>query len=130
MKVSVKPYIQHQRVKRGLLRGGGAEPARHHAPHQLADMIDGRKRFRGEIVGADDETFSIRLPDAPMGVEPVHTLPLALLADAKLVMTDALLDAARERQQAEPDFDDSDGDIETIIEHTDGADADERNQEN
>lgn len=102
----------------------------HEARVELADLIDGRKRFRGEIIGADDETFSIRLPDVPMGVEPVHTLPLALLADAKLVMTDALLEAARERQQAEPDFDNTDADIETIIEHTDGADADERNQEN
>jgi len=99
----------------------------HEAKVELADMVDGRKRFRGEIVGADEETFSIRLPDAPLGTEPVHTLPLALLADAKLVMTDRLLDAAKKRQDAEPDYDASDEDIETI--YTDGADADER-QEN
>ena len=99
----------------------------HEAKVELADMVDGRKRFRGEIVGADEETFSIRLPDAPAGTEPVHTLPLALLADAKLVMTDRLLDAAKKRQDAEPDYDASDEDIETI--YTDGADADER-QEN
>lgn len=100
----------------------------HEAKIELADLIDGRKRFRGEIVGADDATFSIRLPDMPKGEDPVHVLPLASLADAKLVMTDKLLDAARALQAQDPDFDDADGDIETIIEdETGGDDADERN---
>ena len=93
-------------------------------------MIEGRKRFRGDIVGADDDTFSIRLPDAPAGTDPVHVLPLALLAEAKLLMTDKLLDAARERQAENPDYDEADEDVETIIEQTDGGDADERTQEN
>mgnify|MGYP001131189724 CR=1 FL=1 len=103
--------------------------AGHEAKVELADMIDGRKRFRGEIVGADDETFSIRLPDVPKGEDPVHRLPLSALADAKLILTDKLLDAARAMQANDPDFDDEDGDIETIYEdQTDGADdADERN---
>jgi len=101
--------------------------AGHEAKVELSDMVEGRKRFRGEIVGADEDSFSIRLPDAPLGTEPVHTLPLALLADAKLVMTDRLLDEAKKRQDDEPDYDASDEDIETI--YTDGADADER-QEN
>lgn len=103
----------------------------HEAKIELSDLVDGRKRFRGEIVGADEETFSIRLPDVPKGEEPVHTLPLALLADAKLVMTDKLLDEAKKRQDQEPDYDASDEDIETIYtDQTDGSDADERNQEN
>ncbi len=101
----------------------------HEAKVELADMIDGRKRFRGEIVGADDETFSIRLPDAPKTEEAVHTLPLSALADAKLVMTDKLLDAARKAQENDPDFDAEDEDVETIYDQTGGADADERNQE-
>lgn len=102
--------------------------AGHEAKVELADMINGRKRFRGDIVGADNETFSIRLPDAPKGDDPVHRLPLAALADAKLILTDRLLDAAREMQANDPDFDDEDGDIETIYEDdSDGEDADERN---
>lgn len=100
----------------------------HEAKIELSDLVDGRKRFRGDIVGADDETFSISLPDAPAGSEPVHTLPLALLADAKLVMTDRLLDAARKAQEEHPDFDETDEDVETIYtDDTDGSDADERN---
>lgn len=102
--------------------------AGHEAKIELSDMVDGRKRFRGDIVSADDETFSIRLPDAPVGTEPVHTLPLSLLADAKLLMTDKLLDAARKAQEEHPDFDETDEDVETIYtDDTDGSDADERN---
>jgi ribosome maturation factor RimP len=105
--------------------------AGYEAKVELSDMVDGRKRFRGDIVGADDETFSIRLPDAPIGTDPVHTLPLSLLADAKLVMTDKLLDEAKRRQDEDPDYDTSDADIETIYtDETDGEAADERNQEN
>ena len=104
--------------------------AGHEAKIELSDLVDGRKRFRGEIVGADADNFSIRLPDAPVGEEPVHTLPLSLLADAKLVMTDKLLDAARKAQEADPDYDETDDDVETIIDNTDGSDADERNLEN
>lgn len=97
--------------------------AGHEAKVELADLIDGRKRFRGEIVGADDETFSIRLPDAPKGEDPVHVLPLSALADAKLVMTNKLLDAARKAQEANPGFDDQDDQIETIYDEADAGDG-------
>lgn len=119
-------------VDRPLVRARDFQAwAGHEAKIELAEMVDGRKRFRGEIVGADDDTFSIRLPDAPAGTDPVHTLPLNLLADAKLVMTDKLLDEAKRRQAEDPDYDESDQDIETIItDETDGEAADERNQEN
>ena len=95
--------------------------AGHEAKVELADMIEGRKRFRGEIAGADDESFSIRLPDVPKGEDPVHRLPLSALADAKLILTDKLLDAARAMQENDPAFDGEDGDIETIYE--DGPDG-------
>ncbi|WP_196259899.1 ribosome maturation factor RimP [Pelagibacterium limicola] len=117
-------------VDRPLVRARDfAAFAGHEAKVELADMIDGRKRFRGEIVGADDETFSIRLPDAPQDEDPIHRLPLTALADAKLVLTDKLLDAARQMQAEDPEFDDEDGDIETIYEdQIDGdQDAEERN---
>jgi ribosome maturation factor RimP len=82
----------------------------HEAKVELADLIEGRKRFRGEIVAADDESITIRLPDVPAGTEPNHRLPLAMLAEAKLVMTDKLLKMAPELQ------DDPQGDpeIETV----------------
>lgn len=79
---------------------------------ELADMLDGRRRFRGDVVAVDDETVTIRLPDAPIGQDADHRLPLTLIGDAKLVMTDALLAKARAEQANNPI--DNDDDIETI----------------
>jgi len=70
----------------------------HEAKIELSDLVEGRKRFRGTIAAVDDETFSITLPDAPKDTDPNHRLPLAMLAEAKLVMTDALLNMARDVQ--------------------------------
>jgi ribosome maturation factor RimP len=79
---------------------------------ELSDMLEGRRRFRGHIVAADADSVTIRLPDAPRGEEPDHRLPLEMLADAKLVMTDALLNRARDDQQTHPI--DDDAEIETV----------------
>ena len=84
----------------------------HEAKIELSDLIDGRKRFRGIIVASDAESFTIRLPDAPKDTEPNHKLPLAMLAEAKLVMTDALMNMARVDQEQFPIDDDED--IETV----------------
>jgi ribosome maturation factor RimP len=82
----------------------------HEAKVELSDMIEGRKRFRGEIAAADQESVTIRLPDAPAGTNPDHVLPLRLIAEAKLVMTDKLLKLAPELQEDPTD----DDDVETV----------------
>lgn len=84
----------------------------HEAKVELADALNGRKRFRGEIAAVTDETVTIRLPDAPKDTDPNHVLPLSAIADAKLVMTDRLMNLA-EADQAENPIDD-DEDIETV----------------
>lgn len=84
----------------------------HEAKIELADMIGGRKRFRGRIEGMEDDHIVINLPDVPTGADPIVRLPISSLAEAKLIMTDALLEAARIAQQDDPDFDDPD--VETI----------------
>lgn len=84
----------------------------HEAKLELNDMLDGRKRFRGEIVAADDQSVTIRLPDAPKDQSPDHKLPLLMLAEAKLVMTDKLLNMAKDIQAEHPI--DDDPDIETV----------------
>jgi len=78
----------------------------HEAKIELSDMINGRKRFRGFIKAVDDESVTITLPDAPTGTDPDHRLLLATLAEAKLVMTDALMEKARIDQEAHPIDDD------------------------
>jgi ribosome maturation factor RimP len=78
----------------------------HEAKIELSDMINGRKRFRGVIKAVDDEAVTITLPDAPAGTDPDHRLQLSNLAEAKLVMTDALMDRARIDQELHPIDDD------------------------
>jgi ribosome maturation factor RimP len=82
----------------------------HEAKAELSEMLEGRRRFRGDIVSADADSVTIRLPDAPNGTDPDHRLPLALLSEAKLVMTDALLAMAPDLQE-DPT---NDSDVETV----------------
>ena len=84
----------------------------HEAKVELGDAIDGRKRFRGLIEAVTDDTVTIKLPDAPKGDDPNHVLPLSAIAEAKLVMTDKLLNMAQADQDENPIDDDED--IETI----------------
>ncbi|HEY8576628.1 MAG TPA: ribosome maturation factor RimP [Devosia sp.] len=74
----------------------------HEAKIELGDMINGRKRFRGFIKAVEDDAVIITLPDAPGGTDPDHRLLFANLAEAKLVMTDALMEKARLDQEAHP----------------------------
>jgi ribosome maturation factor RimP len=78
----------------------------HEAKIELGDMINGRKRFRGFIKAVEDDAVIITLPDAPAGTDPDHRLPFRNLAEAKLVMTDALMEKARLDQEAHPIDDD------------------------
>lgn len=95
----------------------------HEAKIELSDMLDGRKRFRGLIKAVDDEAVTITLPDAPKGTDPDHRLPLRLIAEAKLVMTDALMNMARADQEEFPIDDDEE--IETVeLPSEDGTDED------
>jgi ribosome maturation factor RimP len=95
----------------------------HEVKIELSDMINGRKRFRGFIKAVDDEAVIITLPDAPGGTDPDHRLLFSTLAEAKLVMTDALMEKARLDQEAHPiddedtetvEYDDTDEDSQEI----------------
>lgn len=97
----------------------------HEAKIELSDMINGRKRYRGVIKAVDDESVTITVPDAPAGTDPDHRLLLSTLGEAKLVMTDALMEKARIDQELHPLDDDetetveiADTDDDTISEET------------
>lgn len=74
----------------------------HEVKIELSDMINGRKRFRGFIHSVDDEAVTITLPDAHGGTDPAHRLRFVDIAEAKLVMTDKLMDMARAEQALHP----------------------------
>jgi ribosome maturation factor RimP len=86
------------------------------AGHQLkletAVTIDGRRRFRGLLLGVEGEAARIRRDDTAPGEASEILLPIEDIAEAKLVLTDALIAeslrrgkaaerAARQRQDAD-----------------------------
>jgi len=73
--------------------------AGHEAKVEMASAQNGRKRFRGILLGVRDETAGIRLADA---AEPNEFwLPLEDIGEAKLVLTDELIKTARRNAPAE-----------------------------
>ncbi len=95
----------------------------HEAKVELADLVNGRKRFRGLIKAVDDEAVTITLPDAPGGTDPDHRLLLANIAEAKLVMTDKLFEMARQEQEQNPIDDDETETVEYADVDTDDEDV-------
>jgi ribosome maturation factor RimP len=71
---------------------------------ETSEPIDGRRRFRGVLEGVQDGEVLLAIPEGTIGLE------FGMIADAKLVMTDALIAASlagRRDQGFDPgDFDD------------------------
>jgi ribosome maturation factor RimP len=86
--------------------------AGHEAKVELDVALEGRKRFRGILLGVKDERAGIRLPDAAADTAEVW-LPLGDIGEAKLVLTDALIKAAGAR--AAPSATDADGEGEAGV---------------
>jgi ribosome maturation factor RimP len=58
---------------------------------ELSELLGERKRFRGDLVGFDDATQTISIEDDGA----VFEVPFALVANAKLILTDKLIAASR-----------------------------------
>jgi ribosome maturation factor RimP len=70
----------------------------HEAKIETEQAVNGRKRFRGVLLGVRDGAAGIRLADK---AEPQEAwLPLDRIAEAKLVLTDELIKAAPPRRAA------------------------------
>ncbi len=83
----------------------------HEAKVELFDMINGRKRFRGDIIACDDKIVTIKTRDALPETDPNFDLELKQIAEAKLLMSDKLLDMAAKAQKHDNVID---GDVEII----------------
>ena len=59
-------------------------------------MVEGRKRFKGVLAGAEDENIAIDLE----GEDETALIPFEWLVDAKLVLTDELMKAGAEKRAA------------------------------
>lgn len=62
----------------------------HEARITLAEKLDGRKQFKGDLAGIDADAATITIVTQD---ETHHVLPFAAIEDAKLTMTDRLIAA-------------------------------------
>ncbi|WGD29361.1 ribosome maturation factor RimP [Ancylobacter sp. WKF20] len=74
--------------------------AGHEVKVEMAVPLEGRKRFRGMLTGAQNGEALVRLPDAPAGTPDLFALPIADIGEARLVMTEALIREALRRDKA------------------------------
>jgi ribosome maturation factor RimP len=75
--------------------------AGHVAKVEMAVGLEGRKRFRGVLVGTEGDAVRLRRDDAAPGEQEEFLLPIEDMADAKLVLTDELVAQALKRSKAE-----------------------------
>ncbi|MBS0238822.1 MAG: ribosome maturation factor RimP [Proteobacteria bacterium] len=93
-------------IDRPLVRPSDFEDwSGHEAKIELNEPIDGRKRFKGVLEGFEDGEVRIKADTGEHGVQHLG-LPVHLIADAKLVLTDELireaLQRAKERHSTRP----------------------------
>jgi ribosome maturation factor RimP len=68
---------------------------------ETADLIDGRRRFKGDLAGVEGDEVLITLQEA--GEEVTIGLKFDWLSDAKLILSDALItEMLRQKKVAEP----------------------------
>jgi ribosome maturation factor RimP len=82
-----RPLVRHSDFQRF---------AGHEVKIEMAVAIDGRRRFRGLLIGADDESARMRL-EGDAGVTTDVLLRFDEMVEAKLVLSDALLTQALRR---------------------------------
>ena len=87
-------------IDRPLVRGSDfVRYAGHEVKVEMELPVDGRKRFRGELLGAEGSKAKVKIQDAG-GVVQVVLLPIGDMAEAKLVLTDTLVAEALRRSKA------------------------------
>jgi ribosome maturation factor RimP len=67
---------------------------------EMETPVDGRKRFRGLLIGTQDEVARIRRDDAEAGADTEILLPIEDMSEARLVLTDELVTQALRREKA------------------------------
>jgi len=88
-------------IDRPLVRRSDFERfAGHVVKVEMTVALNGRRRFRGVLLGAQGDAARIRRDDAAEGEIAEVLLPIADMAEAKLVLTDSLIGEALRRSKA------------------------------
>jgi ribosome maturation factor RimP len=99
-----RPYrleISSPGIDRPLVRRGDFERfAGHVVKVEMAVAQNGRRRFRGVLMGVEGDNARIRRQDIAEGEPSEASLPIAEMAEARLVLTDDLITEALRRSKA------------------------------
>jgi len=68
---------------------------------EMSVAIDGRRRFRGLLLGAEGEAARLRRDDAAAGEASEVLLPIGEIAEAKITLSDALIAESLKRGKAQ-----------------------------
>jgi len=68
---------------------------------EMAVAVEGRRRFRGLLLGAEGEAARLRRDDAPPGEASEILLPIGDMAEAKVALDDALIASSLKRGKAQ-----------------------------
>lgn len=71
----------------------------HEIKLELARPMDGRKRFRGQLLGMNGDSVQLRMTGVPAEEADVE-LDFEAIGEAKLVLTDALIEASLRESKA------------------------------
>lgn len=98
-------------IDRPLVRRSDFERwAGHLAKIELARLVAGRKRYKGTLTGVEDGAARIKLDAPPPDAPDTVLLPLADIAEARLVLTDALIqETLRAEKRRRREREDADG---------------------
>jgi ribosome maturation factor RimP len=89
-------------IDRPLVRRSDFERyAGHVVKIEMAAPIEGRKRFRGVLLGTQGDAARLASEDGKAGEAPEIVLPIGDMTEAKLVLTEALVTEALRRAKAE-----------------------------
>jgi ribosome maturation factor RimP len=87
-------------IDRPLVRKSDFERfAGHIVRIEMEIPVNGRKRFRGELAGVDEQAARLKRDDAAEGEEAEVLLPIEEMSEAKLVLTDELVTQALRREK-------------------------------
>lgn len=88
-------------IDRPLVRRADFDLWSHHLLKlETTRLVSGRKRFRGRIVTVGSDGIELERDQVQDGEEALVAIPFDAIGDARLVLTDALIDAALKADKA------------------------------
>ena len=68
---------------------------------EMAIAVEGRRRFRGSLIGTEGDSARLRRDQAAAGEDPEVLLPIGDMAEAKVALTDAVISESLKRGKSQ-----------------------------